>query len=270
MDKTSLGDRMKGYENIERRYLPRRMDTIIRIDGKAFHNYTKGFDEPYDKSFLTCMEMTAKDLCENIEGVKLAYTQSDEISLLLTDNETIDTQPWFGKNIQKMVSVAASLATFYFNRHVQDAFASAHAGNADFDGTWASAGLEKAYIDDRLAVFDARVFVLPHEEVLNYFEWRQQDCTRNSIQSAGQTYFSHKQLNYKSGTDIQLMLFKEKDINWNDYPNFFKRGVCVIKRPRLVQTPEGEWVERNKWVIDFEIPIFHQQPNYINNLINWN
>lgn len=260
MDRTSLGDRMKAYENIERRYLPRRMDAIIRIDGKAFHQFTRGFEVPFDKAFLTCMELTAKDLCENIEGAKLAYTQSDEISILITDNDTIETQPWFGKNIQKMVSVSAAMATYFFNIHFRRTIAESEA----------SEGMKNALDKQRMAIFDARVFVLPHEEVLNYFEWRQQDATRNSIQSAGQAYFSHRELEFKDGNEIQKMLFETKDINWNEYPTFFKRGACIIKRPRLVETPEGGLIQRNKWVVDLEVPVFHQNPNYINDLINWN
>lgn len=253
MDKTSLGDRMKAYENIERRYLPRRFCTIIRIDGKAFHSYTKGFARPYDESFLRCMQMTAQSLCENIMGAKLAYHQSDEISILLTDDDTMETQPWFGKNLQKMVSIAAAMATLYFSKHTATAVKEG----------WASEGLKKAYEAERVAVFDARAFTLPHEEVLNYFEWRQQDCTRNAIQSAGQFNFSQKELHGKSCNEIQEMLYSRKAINFNDYPTFFKRGTCIVRKPMKVTMDNGETIERMKWTVDKEVPIFHTQPEYI-------
>jgi hypothetical protein len=116
MRKDNLGDRMKSYENITRTYLPSRMPIIIRIDGKAFHTFTKGFKKPFDDILMRAMEETAAALCRDIEGVKVAYTQSDEISLLITNNDTWETQPWFGNNLQKMVSVAASIATLAFNR----------------------------------------------------------------------------------------------------------------------------------------------------------
>lgn len=261
MTKDSLGDRMKAYENIERRYLPRRMALIVRLDGVHFHTYTRGFERPYDESFLNCMRQTACDVCKNIEGAKLAYTQSDEISILITDDDELETQPWFGKNLQKIVSVAASMATYFFNKHVSLACGYK-------EGQWqASTGLTDAWEQERMAVFDGRAFVLPDEEVMNYFEWRQQDATRNSIQSTGQAYFSHKQLDRKTCNDIQDMLMNVYGINWNDMPTAFKRGVCAKKVPCEVPTPEGEFVKRLKWRIDTEIPIFHKDPEYINQYV---
>lgn len=257
MDKTSLGDRMKAYENIERRYLTRRAPLIIRLDGVHFHSFTKGFDRPFDEVFLTCMRKTMLHLCENIMGTKLGYTQSDEITILVTDDDTLETEAWFGKNLQKIVSVSAAMATKFFNEEVATCVK---------NGT-ASDGLTNAYIHNRLAIFDARAFTIPREEVLNVFEWRQQDCTRNSIQSVGQTYFSHKELEHKSCDDIQNMLFTEKGISWNDYPIALKYGVCARKQPKIVFYALGEYVERMKWELDFEIPIFHEHPEYINNLV---
>ena len=257
MDNTSLGDRMKEYENVERRYLTRRQPLIIRIDGKAFHSYTKGFERPYYRPFREAMERTALELACNIAGCKLAYTQSDEISLLLTDDDTLETQPWFGKNLQKIVSISAALATFKFNAVV----------DAICRGRDASlTPLQQAY-DNKVAIFDARAFCVPREEVLNVFEWRQQDCTRNAIESAGQAYFSHNQLNGKSCNQIQEMLFTEKGINFNEYPTWYKRGACVIKRPAEIETPDGEKIIRPKWTIDLEPPIFHKEPNYIEDLV---
>ena len=262
MDKTSLGDRMKAYENIERRYLTARAPVIIRIDGVHFHTFTKGFDTPFDDSFLDCMRMTAKDLCQNIEGAKLAYTQSDEISILLTDDDTIETQPWFGKNLQKIVSVAASMASYFFNKNMQII----HDDGIEEANNWKyyfSKGMAEAFEQKRMAIFDARAFVIPREEVNNYFEWRQQDAIRNSIQSTGQAYFSHKELDHKNCKDIQQMLSDKYGVNWNTFTKIYQRGACVIKYPKQVETPEGEWITRNKWGVDYEIPIFHEDPDYI-------
>ena len=111
----SLGDRMKGYENIARNYLTCRIPTIIRVDGKAFHTFTRGMEKPFDRILMTTMQNTMKYLCENIQGCVFGYTQSDEITLVLTDYATITTDAWFGYNIQKMCSVSASMATLAFS-----------------------------------------------------------------------------------------------------------------------------------------------------------
>ena len=114
--KDSLGDRMKEYENISRNYLTRRVPVIIRLDGKAFHTFTKGMKKPFDRLLMTTMQETMKNLCENIQGCVFGYTQSDEITLVLTDYATITTDAWFGYNIQKMCSISASIATLTFNK----------------------------------------------------------------------------------------------------------------------------------------------------------
>lgn len=253
MDKTSLGDRIKSYEDIERRYLPRRMPAIIRVDGKAFHSFTKGFDQPYDLGFRQTMWDTTQALCENIIGCKLGYTQSDEITLLLTDDDDIGTQAWFGKNIQKMVSIASSMSTYFFNKFAKE--------NLPEDAK------VRVAAENKMAIFDARVFIVPHDEVMNCFEWRQQDCTRNAIESIGRAHFSHNQLMNKSCNDIQEMLWQEKDINFNDMPTWYKRGACVIKRPMEIPASDGKTIIRPKWTLDLEIPIFHQKPEYIEDLV---
>ena len=114
--KDSLGDRMKGYENISRNYLTRRIPAIIRIDGKAFHTFTRGMKKPFDRILMSTMQDVMKYLCENIQGCVFGYTQSDEITLVLTDYEKITTDAWFGYNIQKMSSIAASMASVAFNK----------------------------------------------------------------------------------------------------------------------------------------------------------
>ena len=283
MDKTTLGDRMKNnYENISRYYLTRRMPVIIRIDGKAFHTFTRGFKKPFDDIFVKTMQDTMKYLCENIQGCVLGYTQSDEISLVLVDYAELTTDAWFGNNLQKMCSVSASMATLAFNKffseQVQDfmyACCDEFGDNVlpekqnDYDNA------VKVYFNKlNAAMFDSRVFNIPKEEVVNCLIWRQQDATRNSIQSVGQANFSHKQLNGKSCNDIQDMLMLEKNINWNDYPTHLKRGSCCIKKEELINveksTEEGIIfiaTTRNKWVIDTEIPIFTQNKDYVNRVV---
>lgn len=282
MDKTTLGDRMKNnYENISRYYLTRRMPVIIRIDGKAFHTFTRGFKKPFDDILVSTMQDTMKYLCENIQGCVLGYTQSDEISLVLTDYAELTTDAWFGNNLQKMCSVSASMATLAFNKffscRVQefmydccDEFGDDVLPEKQNDYELAHNVYFKKF---NAAMFDSRVFTIPKEEVCNYLIWRQQDATRNSIQSVGQANFSQKELHGKSCNNIQDMLMIQKGINWNDYATTLKRGSCCIKVDDGLTEYDDTgnicgYTQRSKWIIDNEIPIFSQDRNYIEKLIN--
>ena len=257
MDKTSIGDRMKGYENISRIYLPRRIPVIIRLDGKAFHSFTRGFDKPFDNVLMKAMQNTMKRLCEGIQGCVFGYTQSDEITLVLTDYATIHTDAWFGYNVQKMASVAASMATVYFNNSwLFECNLLPESNDREF------------YFEQQgKAMFDARCFSIPKDEVCNCLIWRQQDATRNSIQAVGQAHFSQKELNGKSCNEIQDMLFTEKNINWGDLPTDCKRGAACYKSDEeanfFFRNGEQTIYKRAGWVIDTEIPIFTSDRNYI-------
>jgi tRNA(His) 5'-end guanylyltransferase len=263
--KDALGDRMKSnYENRSKTYLTRRVPCIIRLDGKAFHSFTKGLKRPWDQVLHKAMVDTTRYLCANIQGCKLGYTQSDEITLLLTDFDTVTTDAWFGYSVQKVCSIAASMATLEFNRKFEyyaDEMADSIIAMQDQD-------IEKSYLEALLkckrigALFDARCFSIPKEEVTNCFIWRQQDATRNAVQMLGQYYFSHKQLEHKSTGQIQDMLWKQYGVNFNDMPIPFKRGVCV-KREVIIKNN----VERHAWVEDTAIPIFTKDRNYIETLL---
>lgn len=278
MDKTTIGDRMKNnYENITRYYLTRRMPVIIRLDGRSFHTFTRGFKKPFDDILVKTMQDTMKYLCENIQGCVLGYTQSDEISLVLTDYAELTTDAWFGNNLQKMCSVSASMATLAFNK-----FFSGRVQEFMYD-CCDDLGVKfipenkneydnavKVYFNKfNAAMFDSRVFTIPKEEVCNYLIWRQKDATRNSIQSVGQANFSQKELHGKSCNNIQDMLMLQKSINWNDYSTTLKRGSCCIKT--VIQDPnldiKGGAHPISKWVIDNEIPIFTHDRNYVEKLI---
>lgn len=245
----SLGDRMKGYyEARSKTSLIRRMPVIIRLDGKAFHTFTRGFQKPFDRMLMTAMQRTMEYLCSNIQGCVLGYTQSDEITLVLTDYEKLTTEAWFDYEVQKLCSITASMATLVFN----DVFG--HLFVNTLEKGMPVEAYNKAISTG--ALFDARCFNIPKEEVTNCILWRQLDATRNSIQMVGQANFSHKELQNKNCNQIQEMLFTEKGINWNDFPTDCKRGSCCIRY-------EG------KWVIDKEIPIFKgEDRDYIENLIN--
>jgi tRNA(His) 5'-end guanylyltransferase len=210
-DKTALGDRMKTYEAVTRAVLPRRTYAVVRADGRSFHSYLRHAAKPFDGHVSAAMNAVAQALCEEMQGAVFAYTQSDEVSVLLTDFGSTHTQPWFGGVVQKMASIAASVATTAFN----DAYPPAR--------DWTGEG------NTRYATFDARVFTIPDPvEVANYMLWRQRDAVRNSISMAAQAVIPHKQLQGKNSGEMQEMLWSEHGINWNDYPAGVKRGrVCV-------------------------------------------
>lgn len=248
MPSDALGDRMKMYEMVPRTRLVRRLPVVMRLDGKAFHTFTRKMERPYDERFQGAMWAAARHLCEEIQGCRVAYVQSDEISLLLTDWDSFGTDSWFDYQVQKMVSVAASICTGGFLRGL-----ALHGIGIDlmFDGS-------------NIPAFDARVWNLPRHEVVNYFLWRQQDASRNSILSLGQAHFSHKQLHGKNTSQVQDMLVLERQINWNDCPVPQKRGVCIVKE--TFEVPGGDGVDsatRTRWVIDEDIPIFSQDRSYI-------
>ncbi len=268
MKRDDLGNRMKTfYEEIPKTRLMRRTPVVIRIDGKAFHTFARGFKRPFDDVLIMTMQETAKYLCENIQGCQLAYVQSDEISLLLIDYQRFETSAWFDYEMQKMCSISASMATMAFNKIFRDMVGELHIKGS----------LEEEYscilykAAQKGAMFDARVFNIPKEETCNYFYWRQLDASRNSIQMVGQANFSHKELQYKSCNDIQDMLMTQKGINWNDFPTYQKRGSCVLKENYLDTTPESTDSEtiRSRWIIDKNIPIFRGEGReYIERFVN--
>lgn len=285
MKRDDLGNRMKTfYEQIPKTRLMRRTPVVIRIDGKAFHTFTRGFKRPFDDVLIKTMQETAKYLCENIQGCSLAYTQSDEISLLLIDYQRFETSAWFDYEIQKMCSISASMATMTFNKIFKKAY---DEFTEEPDYTMRDFELFSAYSNavKNGAMFDARVFNISKEEVTNYFYWRQLDASRNSIQMVGQANFSHKELQNKSCNDIQDMLMTQKGINWNDLPTYQKRGSCIIKEDYFTYTDEhgmlieidadevgifvDELTVRNRWIIDKNIPIFKGEGReYIERFVN--
>ena len=240
--KDSLGDRMKGwYEDRTRAYLPRRTYTIMRIDGKAFHTWTRGLKRPFDQDFQALMDNTAKIFCSKVQGAICAYTQSDEVSVLLVDfdpeGKKLTTSSWFDGNVQKLCSVGSSTFTAIFNDQVDDYI-------KDTDQLLRERGP---------AMFDTRVFTIPDPvEVYNYFVWRQNDATRNSIQSAAYTYYSDKECFGKKCSELQEMIF-QKGQNWNDYPVRFKRGGFIHYDETVIQGSAFNKKTGNE--VTFERPI---------------
>lgn len=191
-----LGDRMKAYEKTQNTCLYKRMPVIIRLDGKAFHTYTRGFDRPFDYDLHEVRAKTLQTLCEEIQETLFGYSQSDEISLVLKDWNTFKTSAWFNNNIQKLCSVSASICSVYFNKFSQEN------GSSKFK--------------NKLAIFDSRCFNLPKEEVVNYLLWRQQDCERNSINMVAQSLYSHRELQNLSTKTLLAKLEEEQGIVWGE------------------------------------------------------
>jgi tRNA(His) 5'-end guanylyltransferase len=292
MDNTALAKRMKKYyEEVPKTRLIRRMPVCIRLDGKAFHTFLKGFKKPFDDIFIKTMQDTMRYLCQNIQGCVLGYSQSDEISLILIDYQKLTTSAWFDYNVQKICSVSSSMATLTFNKLLKN--------NVDkykvekWDGVSKYKNGEDEYIEtllravDKGAMFDSRCFNIPKEEVANLIFWRQFDASNNSVQMVGQAYFTQEELNNKNTNQIQDMLMTQKGINWNDYPIYQKRGSCCIKRKFWIDKNDGcefseeyscelekagvnsdNAIKKTEWIIDKNIPIFKgENRKYINELI---
>ncbi|QQR69475.1 MAG: tRNA(His) guanylyltransferase Thg1 family protein [Alphaproteobacteria bacterium] len=211
--KDVLGNRMKLYEGIEanRRLMPM-LPAMARIDGRSFHNFTRGMDRPFDATFSGCMVDTTLALVRDT-GACMGYTQSDEITLTW-HCDTFQSQIWFDGRVAKMTSQLAAQATLVFYRLI----------------------LERMPIyADKMPTFDARVWNVPNRtEAANVFLWREIDATKNSLSMAASAYYSHKDLIGKSSQQKHDMLHA-KDVNWNNYPTLFKRGAYVQRR--IVSAP---------------------------------
>ena len=240
----ALGTRMKTfYEQVPKTRLVRRMPVAIRLDGKAFHTFTRGFQKPFDEVLGNAMVRTMEYLCKNIQGCVFGYTQSDEITLLLIDYQTLDTCAWFDYEIQKMCSISASMATIAFNKYffeeARDWYNRQLPSTLQCEQNIVKQWKVYKIAAEKGAMFDARCFNIPKEEACNLVYWRQLDATRNSIQMVGQANFSHGELQGCSCSVIQDMLHEQKGINWNDFPTRWKRGTA--------------WTRAGG--VDFEMPI---------------
>lgn len=248
MSVESMGDRIKRYETVTDTCLSKRIPVIIRLDGKAFHTYTQGMERPFDEDFRYIMEYTAYRCCKLVEGCRFGYTQSDEISLLLVDYATPDTESWFDYRISKMLSVVSSVCT----------------------GAFIQACLLKmpeVFLNKGPAAFDCRVFSLPREEALNYFLWRQRDSERNALNALAQSHFSHKELQGKNCSEMQDMLMLQKGVNYNDLPTKYKRGVSFYKSKFYIHKVNAL---RTLWVKDNEMPILTQNRYYVDRWVEPN
>jgi tRNA(His) 5'-end guanylyltransferase len=223
--KDELGSRMKSdYEDALRLYVPRRSHVVVRIDGRSFHQFTKKLERPYCRPLADALDAAAVKLCGEMIGCRFAYGQSDEYSFVLADTEPAGAALWFDGNVQKIVSVAASVFTAAFN---------------------------KAYAGDDAASFDARVLVIAQRaEVEKYLLWRQLDASANSLNMLASAHFPHKELLGKS-TSEKHDLLHSNGVNWAKQPADFKRGRAVVREPG------------GGWRVDREIPVFNREPGYL-------
>lgn len=250
MDKTTLGDRQKAYEKAYDIKIIKRLPVIVKADGKNFSKYTKknNFKKPFDDVFSDAMSNAMKDTASNIEGCIFSYTQSDEITFILRNDQSLISSPWFDNRIQKICSIVSSIISVAFNDYINNS--------------------SRAY-------FDTRVFAVPTiYEAENYIHWRQNDCVKNSISAA--CYYEVAKIKGKKTArglmhklnqkQQQELLFQETGINWNDYPVKFKRGVGAFREAHEVEV-DGNKCIRSPWVIDNNIPRFTQNRQYLEDIL---
>ena len=227
MKNDALGDRMKGYENVTRGFLMKKTPVIMRIDGRHFHTVTRMMNRPYDHNFHKAMVDTCVDLFVDVQGSKFIYSQSDEISILMTDWDKLTSEQWFGGNIQKIVSIGAAVASASFMK---------------------ATGI---YVN-----FDARVFNLPREEVVNYFIWRQKDAMRNSVSTYAQHLLGHHRCQNKSSIQLRNEMQWEGLI-WDQQPSWTRQGFAIYNKPGMYDPSQSYTA------IDKELPIFTQDRQFI-------
>ena len=210
-----LGDRMKGYEAVSAGQLLRRVPVIVRVDGRAFHSLK--LEKPFDHVFISCMREAAELLAQEMQGFRLGYVASDEASFLLCDWDNVNTEPWFGYDLAKVISISAAAMTAEFNRTCDP--------HRD------------------MSLFDSRAFNVPLHDLPNYFLWRYQDWQRNSLSMYARSFFSHKQLHQKGREDMHEMLHGIGK-NWaTDVAPIVRNGSFLVRRD------DGEYTYPLKWEI---------------------
>jgi len=252
---TTLGDRMKAYERSYDTTVIGRLPVIVRIDGKGFSKWTKSVkaDKPFDDELALCMARATEAVVIAVEGCLFGYTQSDEATFVIRNDQSLESTPWFGNRVQKMSSVIASVATAFFNEIAKAKF-----------------------LNPPIAIFDARAFAVPDiTEAINCLVWRQNDATKNSISAA--CYYevakvigkktARKEMHGLNQNKQQELLFSKTGINWNDYPTKFKRGIGLYKKTYNV-TIDGNECVRSSIYTDNELPIFTQDWDFLEGILS--
>jgi len=204
----TISDRIKRYELSSNGFLLLRGFIIIRVDGRAFHTFTRKFKKPFDNILIESMVSAGERCAKEMSGFRLGYHQSDEFTFAISDLESYESEMWFGGKIQKIASISASMFTAYFNECLE----------LDLQENMGSG----------VAMFDSRCFNVPVEDVANVFIWRQRDWERNSIQMFSRNFFSHKELMNKKTTDMHEMLHGIGE-NWANLEPKLKNGTFITK-----------------------------------------
>lgn len=246
----------KEFEYPAEVYLDKNMPVIVRIDGRAFHTFTRGFKKPFDKIFRETMQETMLRLCESIENCVFGYEQSDEITLVLVKNDNELAEPWFNNRVKKIVSNAASMATLYFNKIL--AKKTSELADEHFEA-WNVAADEEKYLHtleravEMGAIFSVTCFSIPDDRVFDAIYARQLDAIKNSISSTGRTFFKQSELHKKSSKEVLEML-EARGVDWTQFPIENQRGASCYKVPIKVNSPEYGEITRNKFRIDMSMP----------------
>lgn len=217
-----LETRMKKYEFVTRHYLTTRTPVIIRLDGKAFHSLTKKCSKPFDQFFMDCMSLAAQQLCKQVQGFKLSFIQSDEVNILVTDYDDLNTQGWFDYSISKIISISAGMMSAYFSQEF-----------------------------GRVGIFDSRVFNIPEDDVSNYFVWRAKDWRRNSLNMYARSFFSHRELLNESSAIIHEMLHSIGK-NWaTDLTDQQRNGTWFLEEDVILYNIEPKYEQiQSLWKVD--------------------
>jgi len=251
----TLEDRMKYYERETNYTLTPKVPVVGRVDGKGFSKFTRQLkldsDSPWDGDFVAAMTVAGKAACEEIQGCQLAYIQSDEITFLVTDTASENTQSYFGYKTRKMNSIVASTVALEF---------------------YAELIFRRDDLVDSRPRFDSRFWNVTPDEVVNVFIWRQQDAMRNSVQMWARHHFSHKQVDGKSVAQMKEML-REIDADWDELPEDLQRGILLIKREftepvtfTVCGQEKTTMVTRKRWVAE-TAPLFVENKGLIAELL---
>jgi len=264
-----LSIRMKKYEDVNRYYLPSKQPVIIRVDGKAFHSYTKQSwcERPFSDILVKTFQQTTIAVCEQLMNCCIAYHQSDEVTFFLKDYERIEQQQLFAGNIQKISSTIASKFTAYFNKYMIENLLAA---NKDISKL-------------KLAEFDARCYTVPLHEVINCFIWRQRDAMKNSVSQYADSFFSSKQLHKKNTEDKKQLIRDTNKGDWDSLPLYIQRGTFFkkidLELPLDTLSEQNlqyyidnnleipDTIIRKKWIIDLTPPIVSDTKNYIEQIV---
>lgn len=249
----NLQERQKNYESFSDYSLTPRLPVIIRVDGKNFSNITRKCDKPYDPIIQAALVDAAAFAISDMQGAVFAYTQSDEITFILRNDQSLESTPWFQNRLLKISSITSSLVTLAFNNFL-------NLKGVSLAGP---------------ALFDCRVFVVPSiTEAVNNIIYRQGDCVKNSVSSAAQNLLTQKlgtsialKSLFKKKTDEKRKLVKEVcNIDFDEYfPSSFRHGVGIYKVPTLINKENN--IIRNKWFKDWDLPLFIENKPFISNLI---